>query len=55
MLVGGTARNQMMVRLFARTIPGLIVPKEAPYFEALGAALWALKTKPPFPGLDRSV
>jgi predicted CoA-substrate-specific enzyme activase len=54
MLVGGTARNQMMVRYLRQGIPGMIIPDEAPYFEALGAALWALEhqTKP-FPGLDR--
>lgn len=54
MLVGGTARNRMMVRYLREAIPGLIVPDEAPYFEALGAALWALENTPrPFPGLDR--
>ncbi len=52
MLVGGTARNQMMVRYLRQAIPGLVVPDEAPYFEALGAALWALENTPrPFPGL----
>ena len=31
--------------------PGLVVPAEAPYFEALGAALWALENKAAvFPG-----
>ena len=54
MLVGGTARNQMMVRYLRESLPGLIVPDEAPYFEALGAALWALAHETrPFPGLDR--
>ncbi|RJQ69949.1 MAG: activase [Desulfobacteraceae bacterium] len=54
MLVGGAARNQMMVRYLRQAIPGLIIPPEAAYFEALGAALWALdhETKT-FPGLDR--
>jgi predicted CoA-substrate-specific enzyme activase len=53
MLVGGTARNQMMVRYLRQAIPGLIIPAEAPYFEALGAALWALENNPrPFPGLE---
>ncbi len=41
MVVGGTSRNQMMVEYLKKKIPGLIVPEEAPYFEALGAALWA--------------
>ncbi|BBO89943.1 acyl-CoA dehydratase activase [Desulfosarcina ovata] len=43
MLVGGTARNRMMVAHLQRHIDGLIVPDEAPYFEALGTAIWALE------------
>ena len=43
MMVGGTARNQMMVAYLRQEIQGLIVPDEAPYFEALGAALWGLE------------
>ena len=43
MIVGGTTRNQMMITYLSREIPGLIVPEEAPYFEALGAALWGLE------------
>ena len=43
MIVGGTTRNQMMIAYLSREIPGLIVPEEAPYFEALGAALWGLE------------
>ncbi len=42
MVVGGTARNRMMIEYLQQETPGLIVPDEAPYFEALGAALWAL-------------
>ncbi|MBT8363867.1 MAG: activase, partial [Deltaproteobacteria bacterium] len=42
MVIGGTARNKMMIEYLQQEIPGLIVPDEAPYFEALGAALWAL-------------
>ncbi len=41
MLTGGAARNKMMVHFLKEKIPGLTIPKEAPYFEALGAALWA--------------
>ncbi|MCP4370604.1 MAG: activase [Deltaproteobacteria bacterium] len=53
MLTGGTAFNQMMVEYLHREIPGLIVPEQASYFEALGAALWALENKTdPFPGLS---
>ncbi|MBW2607543.1 MAG: activase [Deltaproteobacteria bacterium] len=51
MIAGGTARNQMMIEYLAKEISGLIVPEEASYFEALGAALWTLKHETaPFPG-----
>jgi predicted CoA-substrate-specific enzyme activase len=43
MITGGTTRNRMMIEYLRREIPGLIIPAEAPYFEALGAALWALE------------
>ena len=43
MLTGGAARNRMMVEYLRQEIPGLIVPAEAAYFEALGAALWGLE------------
>ena len=43
MVTGGSARNLMMIEYLRQEIPGLIVPEEAPYFEALGAALWALE------------
>lgn len=53
MLTGGTAQNQMMVRHLKKAVPGLIVPLEAPYFEALGAALWALdQPDAPLPDID---
>jgi len=42
MIIGGTAQNQVMVNYLAKEIKNLIVPEEAPYFEALGSALWAL-------------
>ena len=42
-ITGGTARNHMMIERLREEIPGLIVPDEAPYFEALGAALWGLE------------
>jgi len=43
MITGGTARNHIMIEHLRKQIPGLIVPPEAPYFEALGAALWGLE------------
>ncbi len=51
MVTGGTALNKMMISNLKSEIPGLIVPEEAPYFEALGTALWALDhPTAPFPG-----
>jgi len=54
MLTGGTSKNHMMVAYLEKKISGLIVPAEAPYFEALGAALWALDhtTRPLQSGLS---
>ncbi|MBC2716482.1 MAG: activase [Desulfobacteraceae bacterium] len=53
MVTGGTALNKMMINNLKAEIPGLIVPKEAPYFEALGTALWALDHQTaPFPGKE---
>jgi len=45
MIAGGTARNRTMIEYLQQEISGLIVPAEAPYFEALGAALWALENE----------
>ncbi len=54
MVTGGTARNQMMIAYLKEEISNLIVPEEAPYFEALGAALWALENDTrAFPGTDQ--
>ena len=54
LLVGGTTRNQVMVEELRRSLLGVIVPAEAVYFEALGAALWALQHRTqPFPGPER--
>jgi predicted CoA-substrate-specific enzyme activase len=43
MVVGGVSRNRMMIAHLRRAVENLIIPDEAPYFEALGAALWALE------------
>ena len=45
MITGGCTLNQMMIKYMGEEISGLIVPKEAPYFEALGAALWAVENE----------
>ncbi|MFO8085720.1 MAG: acyl-CoA dehydratase activase [Desulfobacterales bacterium] len=53
MLVGGASQNRMMVEYLAQETENLIVPKQAPYFEALGAALWATENETKdFPGLS---
>lgn len=53
MLTGGTSRNKIMVEYLRQEIPTLIVPEEAPCFEALGVALWAFdNTTQPFPGIS---
>lgn len=54
MLVGGAARNEVMAAYLRREIGRLTVPEEAPYFEALGSALWALDHETqPVPELDQ--
>lgn len=53
MITGGTAQNRMMIDYLRKEISGLIIPQEAPYFEALGAALWGLEHETvPFAGAD---
>jgi len=54
MVIGGTAQNDVVMDHLRREIKNLRVPDEAPYFEALGAALWALENETaPFPGSGR--
>ncbi len=43
LLVGGTARNGLLVECLRRELPEVVVAEEATTFEALGAALWALE------------
>ena len=43
MLVGGLSRNQVMVNFLRQRLEKVVVPEEACYFEALGAALKALQ------------
>jgi predicted CoA-substrate-specific enzyme activase len=53
MVTGGASRNQMMIEYLKKEIPGLLIPPQAPYFEALGAALWALShATQPFPAME---
>ncbi|HNQ02531.1 MAG TPA: BadF/BadG/BcrA/BcrD ATPase family protein, partial [Syntrophales bacterium] len=54
MVIGGTARNEVLMDHLRGEIENLRVPDEAPYFEALGAALWALENETaPFPGPEK--
>jgi predicted CoA-substrate-specific enzyme activase len=54
MITGGTTANRMMLHYLNKEITGLIVPRQAPYFEALGAALWALSHPTrPYPSKHR--
>ncbi len=42
MIIGGTAQNPIMINYLQEEVENLVVPEEAPYFEALGSAVWAL-------------
>jgi predicted CoA-substrate-specific enzyme activase len=53
-LVGGSSRNKTMIHYLGKEIDNLVIPEEAPYFEALGAALWALDNPTvPYRGPDK--
>ncbi len=53
MLVGGCAQNRWLVHHLRGAVDDLHVPEEAPWFEALGAGLWALDHQTvPFTTLD---
>jgi predicted CoA-substrate-specific enzyme activase len=54
-LVGGVAANRSMVEFLSREVDGLFIPNEAPYFEALGAALWALDQSAPAFHRDQAI
>ncbi len=45
MVIGGTSRNKIMMEYLRSEIANLIIPEEAPYFEALGAGYWALENE----------
>lgn len=50
MIIGGLTRNQVVIDYLHGRITELVVPEEASYFEALGAAVWALEHETlPFP------
>ncbi len=45
LVVGGMTRNDVVIGFLRESFDLIHVPEEAPYFEALGAARWALKTR----------
>lgn len=45
LVVGGASANTAMINFLKKEIDKLYIPEEARYFEALGAALWALDTE----------
>jgi predicted CoA-substrate-specific enzyme activase len=53
MVIGGCALNSVMIDHLRKDVPDVVIPDEAPYFEALGCALWALKNDTaPVPEID---
>jgi predicted CoA-substrate-specific enzyme activase len=54
MLTGGTTLNPHILRFIRELAPGIdfVVPKEASFFEAYGAAILARESGTPFPGAD---
>jgi predicted CoA-substrate-specific enzyme activase len=54
LLVGGVTQNPYILRFIRDKMPNVefIVPEQAPYFEAYGAALLAEKDGSPFPALN---
>jgi len=43
MVIGGCAQNTVMIDCLKNNISQVTIPEGAPYFEALGCALWALE------------
>ena len=43
MVAGGVTKNSVVIDFLKKKIPGIEIPPEAPYFEALGAALYGLE------------
>jgi predicted CoA-substrate-specific enzyme activase len=47
LVVGGTSQNEVVINYVKENFSIVDVPAEAPYFEALGAAIWAMKSNRP--------
>jgi activator of 2-hydroxyglutaryl-CoA dehydratase len=44
-MIGGTTRNKAMLRFLNEHFDNILIPEEAPYFEALGAAVYAIENE----------
>jgi predicted CoA-substrate-specific enzyme activase len=53
-VVGGVSRNAIVMDFLRKYIADVLIPKEAGYFEALGAALWAREYKYKCKRIDRA-
>lgn len=45
MVVGGTTQNQVVIDFLKEKFDYVEVPEQAPYFEALGAAIWSMQNR----------
>jgi predicted CoA-substrate-specific enzyme activase len=43
MIVGGVSRNKAVVEFMRKKHPDIYIPEQAPYFEALGAAIYGIR------------
>lgn len=53
LFVGGVAQNNLVVDFLRQELTEVVVPEEAPWFEALGTALWALDHAPEHQDTDQ--
>ena len=44
-MIGGTTKNKAMLRFLNEHFDNILIPEEAPYFEALGAAVYAVENE----------
>lgn len=54
LLIGGVSKNKAVQKHLREKYPGLEIPEEAAYFEALGAAVYALEQKT-YPDTDNGI
>ena len=45
LMIGGTTKNKAMLRFLNEHFDNILIPEEAPYFEALGAAVYAIENE----------